>query len=392
MTPGKGLSGVVCAALVCVSIGCATPIKKPEKPVFFPAAPAPPRIQFLMSFSGLNDINPQSAFDRFVAGKRMSMAVDKPYGVAVLDGKIYVCDTNGTLVVFDFKRKTLEPIKGAIGQGKLRSPLNISLDAEGNKYVSDPVRGQVVVFDRNDEYVRAYGTSGAWRPVDAVPFGDMLYVADMENRVIKVFDKQSGEVVRTIGDKGDPAERLNRPTNLAFDSQGYLAVSDVGRFQVVKYDRDGHFKMAIGKAGDNLGHFARPKGVAVDREDRLYAVDASFNNVQIFNPQGRLLMFFGGGGDAPGGLLLPAKVAIDYDSLKWFEPYVEPGFHPEYLIVATSQFGAKRVSVFAFGKQEGQEYPSDAELLKRIEERQRQEIEQELAAPPAEGAPAPPPR
>jgi sugar lactone lactonase YvrE len=375
MAEDKRLLGGGCAVLVFLAAACSSPVRKPPAPIFFPPPPVPPRIQFLTSLTGRNDIDEQSAFNRFVVGERQDVKVDKPYGVAVYDGKIYVCDTNLTVVVFDLKHKTFEPMKGAVGPGTLRQPVNISIDADGTKYVADPVRGQIVVFDRNDDYVKAYGLPRAWRPVDAVPLEDRLYVADVANGLVRIFDKQSGEMVKTIGDQGDPSERLDRPTNLAFDRDGYLYVTDVGRFQVVKFDRDGHFKATFGALGDNLGHFARPKGIALDREGRLYAVDASFNNVQLFNSDGRLLMFFGEGGDKPGGLLLPAKVAIDYDNLPYFRQYVEPNFHVEYLIFVTSQFGGRRVNVLAFGKEQGTDYPTDAEVLKELDERRKQELE-----------------
>jgi DNA-binding beta-propeller fold protein YncE len=353
----------------------AAPAPEKESPVFFPPAPALPRIQYLTSFTGRKDIEKQSAFNRFVVGEKPDVKVDKPYGVAVYDGKIYVCDTNASVAVFDLKEKSFGALKGAVGPGALRQPTNISIEADGTKYVADPVRGQVVVFDRNDDYVKAYGTEGAWRPVDAVPFEDRLYVADVANGLVKVFDKQSGEQLKTIGDKGEPSERLDRPTNLAFDREGYLFVTDFGRFQVLKFDRDGHFKAMFGKVGDNLGHFARPKGISVDREGRLYAVDAAFNNVQIFNKEGRLLLFFGQAGEGPGDLLLPAKVAVDYDNLKYFEKYVQRGFRAEYLIFVTSQVGERRVNVLAFGQEEGKTYPSDADLLKQIQERAKRESE-----------------
>jgi DNA-binding beta-propeller fold protein YncE len=301
--------------------------------------------------------------------------LDKPYGVAIYDGKIYVCDTNATVIVLDLKRKAFEPLKGAVGLGKLNQPINISIERDGTKYVADPVRGQVVAFDRNDEYLRAYGVPGGWRPVDAVALEDRLYVADVDHGLVKVFDKQSGEMVKTIGDKGAPSERLDRPTNLAFDRDGYLYVADVGRFQVVKFDRDGHFKMTFGRPGDNLGHFARPKGIAVDHESRLYTVDASFNNVQIFNGDGRLLMFFGEAGNKPGGFVLPAKVAIDYDNLQYFAKYAQPGFQIEYLIFVTSQFGDRRVNILAYGREKGREYLTDEQVLQEIEERRKKAMQ-----------------
>lgn len=374
------LTRIAACALLLAAASCAPKPAPKVTPVLFPPPPAPPRIQYLTSLSGLKDIETQSAFNKFVAGEKPDLRLDKPYGVAVHDGKIYVCDTNATVFVFDLKAKTFAPLKGAVGLGKLLQPINVSVDADGIKYVADPVRGQVVAFDRNDEYLRAYGTPGEWRPVDAAVFEDRLYVADAGNHLIHVFDKVSGSSIKGIGDKGEADERVLLPTNLAFDAEGMLYVTDAGRFQVLKYDRDGHFQAAIGKAGDNLGHFARPKGTSLDREGRLYAVDASFNNVQIFNKEGRLLMFFGQAGNEPGNFLLPAKVTLDYDNLAYFKPYLEPGFQPEYLIFVTSQFGPRMVNVLAFGKQQGVSYPTDDELLKQIEDRREKEREK-LAKP-----------
>ena len=378
----KRAQGFTCLALLLLSAACATAPRKAEAPVFFPPAPGLPRIQYLTSFRGLKDVEEQSSFDKFVVGEQQDLRIDKPYGIGIHDGKLYVCDTNATVIVFDLVARSYSGLKGAVGAGKLIQPINISIEADGTKFVADPGRGQIVVFDANDDYVRAYGTPGNWRPVDAVPFEDRIYVADPANGLVKVFDRASGEPVKSIGDKGEPAERLDRPTNLAFDGEGYLYVTDVGRFQVLKFDRDGHFKSAIGKPGDNLGHFARPKGIAVDREGRLYAADASFNNVQIFGKEGRLLMFFGEGGDVPGGFLLPAKVTIDYDNVKYFSKYLAPQFQAEYLLLVTNQFGEHPVSILAFGQEKGKHYPTEEELLQQIEDKRKQEQEKEQEKPP----------
>ena len=379
MSEYKQVWGTLGAAFVLLTAGCATSVRQEKVARFFPPSPELPRIQFLTSFSGLKDIEEQSAFNRFVVGEKRDLKVDKPYGVAVHDGKIYVCDTNATVVVFDLERKSFGGLTGAVGPGNLSQPVNISIEPDGTKYVADPVMGQIVVFGQDDQYLKAYGTPGAWKPVDAVPFEDRLYVADPGVGLIKVFDKATGATIKTIGDKGEPVERLDRPTNLTFDRDGYLYVTDIGRFQVVKFDRDGHFKATIGKAGDNPGHFARPKGVAIDRDGRVYAVDASFNNVQIFNRDRRLLMAFGGAGQEPGNLVLPAKVTIDYDNVKYFQQYADPSFEIEYLVLVTSQFGDRRVNVFAYGRQKGRNYPSDDELLKQIDERRKKELEKPQA-------------
>ncbi len=365
--------------------GCAAAQKETAVTVFYPDPPVPPRLQFLTSLTGEKDLQPEkSAFEAFVTGSKESeRRLDKPYGIAVRGGKIYVCDTNQTVMVFDLEKKTFDELQGAQGLGKLAQPLNISIDAEGSKFVTDPMRGQVVVFDKNDFYVTALGFPGNWKPVDAVPYDDKLYVADIKNGEIVVFDKKSGDVLDRFGQKGDPAGRLILPTNIAFDKEGYLYVSDAGRFQLLKLDRDGHLRATFGELGTNPSNFARPKGLALDREGRLYAVDAAFDNVQIFSKSRALLLFFGKAGRGPGDFFLPAKIFIDYDDLKYFQPYADPNFELEYLVFVTNQFGNRMVNVYGFGKERGKKYPSDEELLEQLKERLKKLKPQE----PSEKAP-----
>jgi sugar lactone lactonase YvrE len=353
--------------------GCASKPPKVELTLFYPQPPEPPRLQYLTSLMGAKDIEPKrSSFETFVTGEKESGArLDKPYGVAVQKGKIYVCDTNATVMVFDLEKRSYGPLQGAMGPGKLLQPINVSIDGDGNKYVTDTVRQQVVMFDRNDKYVRVFGLPGGWKPVDALVFEDKLYVADMKNGEIHVLDKTTGNPFKRFGKKGEPDEILGLPTNLAFDRDGILYVSDAGRFQVVKYDRDGHYLGAIGKLGSNPGTFARPRGLATDRNKRLYAVDASFDNIQMFDEKGRLLLWFGHFGKAgrlPGELYLPAKVAIDYENIDFFRGFAAPQFEIEYLVFATNQFGDHMVSVFAYGKAKGEKYPTDEELTKTLGE------------------------
>ena len=371
----KCLLKIAIASMILIMIGCAAPQKKEESfTLFYPPPPELPRMQWLAAFTGAKDIEQEkSAFDKFVTGEQGDLKrLDKPYGVAVYDGKIYVCDTNRTVMVFDFKNHSFGPLAGARGAGKLAQPLNISIDKQGNKYVTDPVRGQVVIYDKNDAFLKAFGEPAAWKPVDAVPLDDRLYVADMKNGLVAVLDMKTGDIVKKIGRTGEPVEKLYLPTNLTFDRDGTLYVSDVGKFQVLKYDRDGHYLGSVGKLGTTAGTFARPKGVATDRDKNLYVVDASFDNVQIFNPDGNVLLWFGHFGKTgldPGNLFLPAQVAIDYDNVSYFERYADPKFQIEYLVLVTSQFGDNMVNVFGFGKEKGKKYPTDAEIKIQLQER-----------------------
>jgi DNA-binding beta-propeller fold protein YncE len=281
--------------------------------------------------------------------------------VAIHDGKINVVDSfDGSYTVFDLENRKLTRVKGT-GNGSLATPLNITIDEAGNKYIADSAKRQVVVFDANDNFVRAYGEMGQFKPTDVAVVGDRLYVCDIEGSTIQVLDKASGETLFRISGPGTGEGKLGKPTNIDVVN-GKLYVSDSIHGRVQEYTLDGDYISVFGSYGTGMGQMARPKGVAVDRDDRVYVVDAAFQNVQIFDKDGELLLFFGGveGRDMA---MLPSTVAIDYDNLKYFEPYVEPNFKLEYVILLVSQYGPNKVLAYGYGKMEGMDYtlPTEGE-------------------------------
>jgi sugar lactone lactonase YvrE len=363
----------VCLLFVLSGCVSTTPPQKDTGPIFYPEPPQAPRYQYLHSFTSSEDIEPdQSQFEVFVAQREKATKwLLKPFGVGMYDGKIYVADTNATVQVLDLVNKTMNPMEGTKGLGKVVQPINLAIDEQGTKYVADPIRGQIVVYDKNDFYIKAIGIAGVWKPVDVAVFEDRIYVVDAKNLEVRVFDKSSGELVKKIGQKGGAEERLGLPTNIAVSNKGIIYVTDAGRFQVVKYDRDGHSLGAIGAAGQNPGYFARPRGIDIDRDGRIYVADAAFDNVQVFNQEGQLLVFFGGPGRDPGELYLAADVYIDYDpkNIELFRTYTDPNFEVEYLIFVTSQFGKRLVNVYGYGKERGRQYLSEEELIEQAKKR-----------------------
>lgn len=339
---------------------CATGPKGSDGPVFYPPLPNSPRIQHLRSITSLKDIGGGSAFAEFVLGNESNEAlVNKPYGVAASKGKIYVVDTRGPgYVVLDLIKKEHRLIRGG-GAGRMKKPINISLDKDGFKYITDTGREQVLVYNTQDRFVRAYGVKGQFKPADVVVVGKRLYVSDLKHHLVHVLDKQSGKTLFKMAtpEAKDKKGVVQFPTNMAV-YRDKLFISDTGNFKVVKYTLDGKYVHSLGEVGSTIGKFARPKGIALDREGRFYVVDAAFENVQVFNKAGKLLLFFGGAGDSPEHINLPTDIVIDYDNVEYFQQYAAPGFKLEYVIIVASQFGVNKINVFGFGKMAGMDYPT----------------------------------
>ena len=331
--------------------GCAT--KTPVKTAsftFFPPAPDEPRVQFLTAFSSDADLGRKNRFAEFVTGKAATQnPLVKPYGLALKDGKLYVCDTMLSAVeVFDFSKKMAHYFAPP-GEGHLKTPINITIDTDGTRYIADTGRGQVLTYNKKDEFVGAIGKKDEMKPCDVAITSDRLYIADIQHHVVRVYSKADRKELFTI--PRDPAkateDKLFSPTNLAFDREGRLFVSDTGAYAVRIYDPEGKYLRTIGQMGTAPGLFARPKGVAVDRNGLVYIVDAATQLVQMFDPEGKLLMFFGApGASADGQLAVPAAVKLDYDNISVFQNKVAPSHKCEYLILVTSQTG--KVSIYGF--------------------------------------------
>ena len=352
----------VVLAVAALAAGCAaTTETAPSSAQFYPAPPDPPRIQHLATFKSERDLkaSQQGGLADFVLGAETPELLKRPYGVAMFEGKIYVADTRAPgLAVFDLATQRFSLISGS-GDGRMQQPINVAIDADGTRYVTDGTRNQVLVYDRNDAFVAAFGKSGDFRPVGIAIAGERLYVADIEHHQVHALDKRTGQVLLKFGKPGSADGELYHPTNVAVGPDGDVFVTETSNFRVSRFKPDGRFVRTYGEAGQSPGTFARPKGIALDRAGRLYIGDAAFQNVQIFDTGGRILMAFGQPPDGSQGLNLPAAVTIDYANVAQFAGRADPKFTVEYLILVVSQFGPNQVDVFGFGRRAGVDYPAD---------------------------------
>jgi DNA-binding beta-propeller fold protein YncE len=338
-------------AVLAVAAGCAT--KKPvqKEYAFFPPAPDQPRIQYLLGFAKESDIGGGgTSFKDFIVGSdKFTRPIYKPYGITTTKGKIYVCDTQGMLVsVVDLSKKRLRAIRPE-GKGALALPINVAADPDGTCYVTDTKQMKVFIYDKGGDFKGEIGNGADMKPCGIAVHGQNLYVTDITNHCVKVFNKTTREFLFQIPRTTDDRARLFSPSNIAIGQDGKIYVSDSGGFRIQVYDPEGNHVRFMGEMGLEPGKFALPKGIGVDREGRVYVVDAATQLVQLFDPEGRLLMYFGyPEGKRPGALYLPAGLAIDYENVDAFQKYVAPGYRIDFLIFVVNQVGPNKVGVYGF--------------------------------------------
>jgi len=358
---GLAFSALIYAA--CLFMGCRSVEvdQHVSEPVFFPPPPEAPRLQFLTSFSGPEDLGAQATggFERFVLGVPEVMeGIAAPYGMALFEGRLYVCDVGAKMVVvFDLRNRTFGYLTR---DRRLMKPVNIFIDDDGWKYVADSTAGLVFVFDHNDNLISLLGQQLKISPIDVVVRGERCYVTDYAGNQVVVFNKVTGEEIIRFGHRRRgvlqvqpeselPPGEFSLISDLALDQHGNIYVTDKAGARITQFNPSGIFKRTIGRPGDNINEFVRPKGIAIDRENRIWVVDAATEVAKIYNEQEQLLLLFGLPGNKPGMMNLPAKIIVDYDNVEYFQKYAVQGAIIEFLVLVSNQYGPDKISVYGFG-------------------------------------------
>jgi hypothetical protein len=342
--------------------GCGIGQGRPEAagPVFFPPAPEKPRLQFLKSFSGPADLGGSgpSGLERFVLGEtKETTGIATPYGLALFDDKLYVCDVGQKRVeVLDLRKRSFGYMTG---DRRLANPVNIAIEEDGTKYIADPTAGAVFVFDARDALREILGKELKISPIDVAVRGPHCYVTDFASNQVVVLDKTTGREIRRIGEQGDGENQFKLISDLTIGPDGDLYVTDKIKAKIFQFDSEGKLKRTIGRLGDSIDELVRPKGIAVDEENRIWVVDAgvsvtpvawSAEVAKIYDAEGRLLLFFGQPGNEPGRMNLPAKIILDRRHVDLFQSYAVKGAKIEFLVLVSNQYGPHKVSVYGFGE------------------------------------------
>jgi DNA-binding beta-propeller fold protein YncE len=330
-TWGVVLSGLLVATLVGPGLSAEKPQSTADKSpaqVVWPAPPDEPRIRYLSTFSGADDVGAvrkakTASLKEALLGKnraasdtRNPKAFIKPFGVAVDGfGRFIVSDTaQAAVFVMDADRHTFTAIGEHTRQAPFRVPVGVAVDGANNIYVGDSGLAQVLIFGPDLALKRTIGRQSELKAPSGLAVDDSrgrLYVVDARRHVLVVYELATGRLLRTVGRRGAGPGEFNFPTAVAVGPNGRVYVTDTMNYRVEVFDADLTFVSTFGTLGVRPGQFRRPKGIAVDGDNVVYVVDSDFNNFQMFTSDGETLMWVGELGERPGQMQLPAGIAVD---------------------------------------------------------------------------------
>ncbi|MDA1370380.1 MAG: peptidyl-alpha-hydroxyglycine alpha-amidating lyase family protein [Proteobacteria bacterium] len=129
---------------------------------------------------------------------------------------------------------------------------------------------------------------------------NMVVRMDSQGRVAWVFGRKtesSSAAARPLDHPDPPLPpfdgRFREPTDVAFDSQGNIYISDgYINSRVAKYDSDGDWVLSFGEPGTGPGQFRLPHAIAIDKDDFIYVGDRSNARIQVFDIDGNYVREF----------------------------------------------------------------------------------------------------
>jgi streptogramin lyase len=89
----------------------------------------------------------------------------------------------------------------------------------------------------------------------------------------------------TVGAGGGRGGTFNRPTDVTWDNDGNIFVSDgYNNSRVAKFTKDGDFVKSIGTRGPAPGQFNTPHTIGSDAKGNIYVGDRGNSRIQVFDP------------------------------------------------------------------------------------------------------------
>lgn len=248
-------------------------------------------------------VNPSEAVPAFRGGEGNSPGkFQKPRGVAGdTNGNFYVADAgNNRIQKFDADGKFVT-VFGDPGerQGKIKEPNGITVDDEGNIYVTDAGNHKLLRYNPDGTFAKEFmgPDTGFYGPRD-VAFGAnrQVYVIDQGRTRVARFLPSSEGFSRTWGTAGSGDGEFRDPTGIAVGGN-MVFVADLGNGRIQVFDMEGQFLRQWPIPTWERASSEFPD-VAFDEQTRtVYVSSCKTNEILAFDENGNPLTGFNSQGD-----------------------------------------------------------------------------------------------
>ena len=228
-------------------------------------------------------------------------------------------EKNTPQIPFDAVELPLMPTGNTIGETE-----GVALNSKKHLFVYSrtgnvgPARGaqaaHLFEFDEKNAFVKEWGQNAygfSFAHAVRVDKDDNIWVVDEGSNMVMKFNPQ-GRITMVLGRKDEAIDYLEefledaahlergrnarvgagagrggsfgRPTDVAFDTQGNIFVSDgYNNSRVAKFTKDGDFVKSIGSRGTAPDQFNTPHAITYDNKGLIYVADRGNNRIQVYD-------------------------------------------------------------------------------------------------------------
>jgi outer membrane protein assembly factor BamB len=263
--------------------------------------------------------------------------------VAISGGLIFLGDATGTLMALGDGSTVVasQPVRSPAATDDalellstwdattidgMDQPSGMDVGPDGNFYLVNAARNEVLVLDADGDVVRRWGDTGSTEgafdffrePGDpfsaiggvAVAQDGSVYVADTANRRVQKFGPD-GDFQLSWGSFGSGDGQFLEPFDLDVGPDSTVYVVDDVRDDIQRFTADGKYLQTIGRHGTGDGELNFTGSIAVAPDGTLYNGDWSNHRIQAWDAAGNFLWSLGSRGSDPGQFTNPYDVAVD---------------------------------------------------------------------------------
>lgn len=241
-----------------------------------------------------------------------------PQAVAVFSDKLYVSYKNLSIIdIYDYYGKytdSFSPFPGGESD-----PIWLATDTMGDLYVADVKNRVVLVFDQNHHLrypfpprrLNQNSEDFLHVPIAVSTYQRLVYITDMGSNSIKAF-LNNGDYLMTIKGLNKNGKKPWHPMGVTICQDGRILVSDVMENKVAVFNCTGKFAYFF-EDGDTEGKYklSAPGAMAIDGLNRVHVIDSLSYRIFVYDNHGRFLFTYGGKGYETSRLNSPWGITID---------------------------------------------------------------------------------
>ncbi|HTD09344.1 MAG TPA: SMP-30/gluconolactonase/LRE family protein [Solirubrobacteraceae bacterium] len=208
------------------------------------------------------------------------------------------------------------------GLGQFKGPSGITIDGEGHVWVADSGNNRIEEFSSTGTFItdiEPQSTEKQYRldhPTGIVysPVNSLLYVADSGNNGIRAFNMKGQaqfKIGPLSGEPGSEPGHFDWPVGVTVDSSGNVWVADTGNDRVQEFTSKGEYLSQFGSPSQPL---EEPLGVAMGPEGNVFVADSGLGRVGVYSPSGVLQYRFGSKGSGLQNMSYPSALVFDSSS------------------------------------------------------------------------------